>query len=96
MSIQAEPHVAVVDANTQRKGTTKFAEEYLKFLYTDEGQQIIGQHHYRPTNPKFAEKFAGALQPIELFPITAIAKDWDVATEKFFADGGVFDQIQQK
>jgi sulfate transport system substrate-binding protein len=96
VSIRAEPHVAVVDANTQRKGTSKIAEDYLRFLYSDAGQDIIGKHHYRPTNPKFAEKYATSLRKIELFPITAIAKDWDDANQKFFGDGGVFDEIQRK
>jgi sulfate/thiosulfate transport system substrate-binding protein len=95
-SIRAEPHVAVVDANARRKGTAKVAQEYLEFLYTDAGQDILGKHHYRPTNPEFAEKYAGTLQDLELFPITEIAKDWDDAMEKFFRDGGVFDDIQQK
>ena len=96
VSIRAEPHVAVVDANTQRKGTAKVAEDYLKFLYTDVGQDIIGKHHYRPTNPKFAEKYAPTLPRIELFEIADIAKDWDQAMKEFFSDGGVFDQIQRK
>jgi sulfate/thiosulfate-binding protein len=95
-SIRAEPHVAVVDANTERKGITQIAEAYLKFLYTDEGQDIIGKHHYRPTNPKFADKSQSTLEEIELFPITVITKDWDEVMQKFFSDGGVFDEIQRK
>jgi sulfate transport system substrate-binding protein len=95
-SIRAEPHVAVVDANTERKRVTRVADDYLKFLYTDEGQDIIGKHHYRPTNPKYAKKYQSTLQEIELFPITAIAHDWDDAMERFFSDGGVFDEIQRK
>jgi len=31
--------------------------------------------------------------PITLFPVTAIARDWDDATNKFFADGKIFDSI---
>ena len=50
ISIRAEPHVAVVDANVDRKGTRAAAEAYLKFLYTDEAQEIIAKHFYRPTN----------------------------------------------
>jgi sulfate/thiosulfate transport system substrate-binding protein len=96
VSIRAEPHVAAVDANTQRKGTTKVAEDYLKFLYTDTGQNIIGKHYYRPTNPKFAEKYASTLPKLELFGIGEIAKDWDQATATFFGDGGIFEQIQRK
>ena len=48
ISIRAEPHVAVVDANVDRKKTRAAAEAYLKFLYTDEGQEIIAKHFYRP------------------------------------------------
>jgi len=44
---------------------------------------------------KHADKFAS----IELFTIQQIAGSWDEAEQKFFAEGGVFDQIysqQQK
>ena len=47
-SILAEPHVAWVDANVERKGTREVAEAYLRFLYTEAGQEIIAKHHYRP------------------------------------------------
>jgi sulfate transport system substrate-binding protein len=30
---------------------------------------------------------------MDLFPITAVAKDWDEAQQRFFAEGGVFDAI---
>ena len=39
VSIRAEPHVAIVDANVRRKGTEAAAEAYLKFLYTNEAKQ---------------------------------------------------------
>ncbi|MBL8797304.1 MAG: sulfate ABC transporter substrate-binding protein [Planctomycetia bacterium] len=95
-SFLAEPHVAVVDGNVDRKGPAAraAAEEYLKFLYTDEGQQIIGKHHYRPTQPGAIDKFP-QLKKIDLFPITAFSGGWAEANKKFFGDGGVFDQIYQ-
>jgi sulfate transport system substrate-binding protein len=95
-SIRAEPHVAVVDAVVERKGTAKIAEDYLKFLYTDAGQEIIAKHHYRPTNEKVLAKYRNTLQEIEMFPITKIAPDWDSAGKRFFGEGGVFDQIYAK
>ncbi|RZL91654.1 MAG: sulfate ABC transporter substrate-binding protein, partial [Variovorax sp.] len=39
LSILAEPSVAVVDKVADKKGTRKVAEEYLKYLYSDEGQE---------------------------------------------------------
>lgn len=95
-SFKAEPHVAIVDTNVDRKrpAARAAAEAYLKFLYTDEGQNIIGKHHYRPSNPEIAKKFP-ELKDIELYPITAFSKGWPEANQKFFGEGGVFDQIYQ-
>ena len=95
-SILHEPHVAIVDANVDRKGTRAAAEAYLKFLYTKEGQEIIAKHYYRPTDPEIAAKVAGQFQPIKLFPITRIVANWDEAQSKFFADGAIFDSIYSK
>ena len=94
-SMRAEPHVAVVDANVERKGTRAAAEAYLKFLYTTEAQEIIARHFYRPTNAEILAKHAATLPAIDLFPITTVAKDWDDAQQRFFAEGGVFDGIYQ-
>src|SRR3982074_3143140 len=47
LSILAEPPVAVVDKVVDRKGTRAVAEDYLKFLYTAEGQGIAGRNYYR-------------------------------------------------
>jgi sulfate transport system substrate-binding protein len=95
VSIRAEPHVAVVDANVRRKGTQAAAEAYLRFLYTDEAQEVIAQHHYRPINAEILKRHTATLQSIELFPITTVAKDWDEAQRRFFSEGGVFDSLYQ-
>ena len=94
-SILAEPKVAWVDANVKKKGTREAAEAYLKFLYTDEGQEILARHYYRPSKPEVLKKHADTLKPLELFPVTVVARDWDDAFKKFFSDGGVFDAIYQ-
>jgi sulfate/thiosulfate transport system substrate-binding protein len=92
-SIKAEPPVAWVDANVERKGTRQVAESYLRFLYTDAGQEIIAQHFYRPTNPQTLAKFSDRFPDIHLFPITDFVHDWNEAQRRFFAEGGVFDRI---
>jgi sulfate/thiosulfate-binding protein len=95
ISIRAEPHVAVVDANVRRKGTQAAAETYLQFLYTDEAQEVIARHFYRPINAAILRKHAAVLPELHLFPITAFASGWEEAQQKFFAEGGVFDSIYQ-
>jgi sulfate transport system substrate-binding protein len=91
ISILAEPHVAIVDANVDRKQTRDVAEAYLKFLYTDDAQNIIASHFYRPANEEIGKTFVSTLPPLQRFPITAIAKNWDEAQQKFFADSAIFD-----
>jgi hypothetical protein len=54
LSILAEPPVAVVEDVTRKHGTTEVATEYLKYLYSKEGQEIIGKNFYRPTDPEIA------------------------------------------
>ena len=93
VSIRAEPPVAVVDANVRKKGTRPAAEAYMKFLYTDEAQEIIATHRYRPSNPKVLARHQDKFPEIVLFPITEISPDWDAANERFFTEGAVFDSI---
>lgn len=93
VSILAEPQVAVVDANVKRKGTREAAEAYLNYLYSDEGQQIVARHFYRPINQEILRQHSATFPDVKLFPITAIAGDWAAAQKKFFAEGGLFDGI---
>lgn len=95
ISILAEPRVAVVDKNVDRKGTRHAAEAYLDFLYSHAGQQIIAKHHYRPAKPEALKAELKDLPPIELFSIKDVARDWESAEKQFFADGGLFDSIYQ-
>ena len=57
-SILAEPPVTVIDKVADKHGTRKVAEEYLKYLYSDEGQKIAAKHYYRPINAKIPTKLA--------------------------------------
>ncbi len=95
VSIRAEPPVAVVDAVVDRRGTRAAAEAYLRFLYTEAAQEIIAQHNHRPVHPAVAAKYRDRLPAMELFPITAVARGWEEAQKRFFAEGWVFDRIYQ-
>ncbi len=93
LSILAEPPVAVVDKNVDRKGTRKAAEAYLQYLYSDEGQEIAARNFYRPTDPKVAAKYAKQFPKLTLVTIDGAFGGWPNATKTHFADGGTFDQI---
>ena len=93
VSILAEPPVAVVDKNVAKHGTAAVAEGYLKYIYTDEGQEIALKNHYRPRNQAVLAKHPGAFPSIKLFTIDAVFGGWRTAQKTHFADGGTFDQI---
>ena len=96
LSIVAEPPVSVVDKNVDRKGTRKVAEEYLSYLYSDEGQDIAGKNFYRPTSAKAQAKYAKQFPKLDLVTIDKAFGGWSKATKEHFADGASFDQIYLK
>lgn len=92
-SILAEPTVAVVTKNAQRKGTEKVARAYLEYLYSPVGQEIAGKNYYRPVDPAVAAKYRSQFPVIEMFSIDEAFGGWREANRLHFADGGKFDQI---
>ena len=95
LSILAEPPVSVVDKNAKRHHTTEVAGEYLKYLYSDEGQEIAARNFYRPRNEAVAAKYAANFNQVKLVGIDQEFGGWTKAQQTHFADGGVFDQIFQ-
>ena len=93
LSILAQPPVSVVDKNVYRKGNRTVAEEYLKYLYSEEAQDIIGKHFYRPTSAKAQAKYAKQLPKLPLFTIDEAFCGWAKADKEHFADNGSFDKI---
>jgi len=94
VSILAQPPVAVVEGNAEKKGNVEVARAYLEFLYTDEAQKIIAKHYYRPVKPE-----AAATEDIARFPKTDLVTideafgGWAKAQAEHFDDDGTFDQI---
>ncbi len=93
ISILAEPAVALIDKNVDKKGTRAVAQAYLEYLYTEEAQDLIGKHFYRPRSAKAQAKYAKQLPKLNLFTIDEAFGGWDKASQVHFVDGGKFDQI---
>jgi sulfate transport system substrate-binding protein len=94
LSILAEPAVAVVDKNVDKKGTRAVAQAYLEYLYSEEGQDIAGKNFYRPAvSEKAKAKYAKQFPKLNLFTIDQAFGGWAKADKEHFADGASFDQI---
>jgi sulfate/thiosulfate transport system substrate-binding protein len=96
LSILAEPPVAMVDKVVDKRGTRAVAQAYLEYLYSPEGQELVGQNYYRPIDEKAAAKYAKQFPKVTLFTIDQLFGGWAKAQKTHFADGGVFDQIYTK
>jgi sulfate transport system substrate-binding protein len=96
VSILAEPPVTVVDKNVDRNKTRALAEAYLKFLYTDEAQELAAKNFYRPRNAAIGAKYASQFKNIPLITVDEVFGGWAKAQKTHFADGGIFDQITKR
>lgn len=95
VSILAEPPVAVVDKVVDKHGTRKLAEAYLKYLYSEEGQEIAARNFYRPRSTKVPAALTQQFPKLKLYTIDDTFGGWTKAQKTHFADGGVFDSIYQ-
>ena len=96
LSILAEPPVAVVEKYAKQHGTEALAKAYLDYLYTPEGQDIIGKHYFRPRDKAAFGKYKANFGDVKLFTLNDVFGDWQKAQTTHFADGGTFDQIKGK
>lgn len=94
LSILSEPPVTVVDKVAKKHGTTEVAKAYLEYLYSEEGQEIVAKHYYRPRSQSVAQKYSSQFPEINLLTIEHFG-GWQKAQAEHFADGGIFDQIYQ-
>ena len=92
-TILAENPVSVVDRVVDKRGTRKQAEAYLKFLWSDEGQEVAAKHHIRPRSDKVLAKYSKDFPKINTFTVDDVFGGWKKAQKEHFDDGGLYDQI---
>ena len=96
ISILAQPSVAVVDENVKKHDNAEAAKAYLKYLYSDEAQELIAENYYRPVDQTILKKHADTFNlNVKLTTIKDFG-GWDAVQKKHFADGGVFDEIYEE
>ena len=93
LSILAEPPVAVVDKNVDKNGSRKIATEYLSYLYSPAGQDVIGRNFYRPRDAAAKAKYAAQFPKLKLVTVETDFGGWSQAQPEFFGNGGIFDQV---
>jgi sulfate transport system substrate-binding protein len=91
-SILAEAPVSVVDKVVDKHGTREVATEYLKYLWSPEGQQLAAKYFFRPRSPELLAANAAIFPELKLVTVDETFGGWSEA-QKHFQDGGTFDDI---
>ncbi len=94
-SIKAENPVAIVDTVVAKKGSAEVAKEYLSYLWSDAAQELAASLYLRPSNPAVLEKYKDRFPHIDTFRANDVFGTWPEIMKTYFADGGVFDDIQK-
>lgn len=96
LSILAEFPLAVVERTVERRGTRELAEDYLRFQYSEQGQEILAQHNYRVRDETVAGRHADRFPEVELLRVEDVFGGWRDAQSTHFASGGTLDQLQSR
>ena len=93
LSVLAEPPVAIVNKNAEKKGNQHLVQGYLNFLYSPLGQDLAGKHFYRPRSATALTKYQHVFKPLKLVSIDQEFGGWEKVQKVHFENGGIFDQI---
>jgi sulfate transport system substrate-binding protein len=96
VNISIDNPIAVVDKNVDKHGNREVAEGFIKFLYTPEAQQEFVKLGFRPVDETLAQtkEVKDKFPSVKTLGTVQDLGGWQTIDKKFFADGGVFDQVQ--
>lgn len=93
ISVSAEAPVAIVSEVVDHKGTRQLATDYLDFLFTPQGQELIAQQHFRPRDPAVLARHQREFPTVRTFSVEERLGPWPQVMATHFADGALYDQI---
>ena len=93
VSLLAEFPVAVVDTVVDARGTREVATAYLNYLYSPEGQDILGEFYNRVHDEAALEKFKAQFPEVRLVTVEDVFGGWDQVKAEHFAEGGLLDKV---
>ncbi|MDO4879230.1 MAG: sulfate ABC transporter substrate-binding protein [Neisseria sp.] len=95
-TIRMDSPVAVVDKVVDERGTRQAATEYLNYLWSKPAQELGAKLYLRPADKDVLAAHAAELPPVETFDPNEVFGTWDDIMNKYFSDGGVYDQLTVK
>lgn len=96
VNLSIDTPVAVVDKNVDKHGTREVAEAFAQFLFTPEAQEEFVKLGFRPLDDAAAKtkENTDKYPPVKTLGNIRDFGGWNTVQQKFFEDGGTFEQIQ--
>jgi len=96
-TILIENPVALIDKNVDKHGVREAAEEFVKFLYTEEAQRGYAKYGLRPVVPTAvsAEALAQFPKVEDLWKIDYLG-GWKKVSEEIYGPQGVYSKISEE
>ena len=95
-SIVIEVPIAVVDKVVDARNTRAAADAYVKYLFSNAGQELVAKYYNRPSSESVAQRHAAQFPPLNLYRFKEHFKDWASVTKVHFANGGELDKMRGK
>ncbi|OBX07423.1 sulfate ABC transporter substrate-binding protein [Gallibacterium genomosp. 3] len=85
--------VAEVNQNSQRHHTQQLAQRFIQSLWQEPAQHIAAQSGFRPNVPTVFAQYQANFPTINTFDVNQQFGNWQQINQRYFADGGQFDQL---
>lgn len=89
-SIKAEPVVAVMTCQTERRATTEAARSFIEFLYSNEGQEVAVKNGLRPRMIRSGFDGRAQFHAMELREVEAVFGSWESVWRDHLGPEGSF------
>jgi sulfate transport system substrate-binding protein len=93
VSLLAEFPIAIVNKVGDQRGSTAIAREYLDFLYTPEGQEILARNFNRVHDQTVAAAHAADFPEVRLVTVEDVFGGWEKVQAEHFVEGGLLDKV---
>lgn len=90
ISIKAEPVVAIMFCQTERRHTTETAMSFIDFLYSSEGQNVAIRNGLRPRSLHAEPEKMGRFAEVQLREVEAVFGSWETVWRDHLGPEGSF------
>ena len=95
VTVKAEPVVTLVNCNVEKRYTREAATAYIRYLFSEEGQQFAAVNGWRPQIASAKEDWAWRFKDVDMVSAEAFFGSWEEIWQKHFSRNGTYPKIEQ-